>query len=112
VQQDGAANIKKEPKPMKWFHPGAEGCVDVMVQKIIMAFKRKEDGKMELTIVDQPNSDGDVQSQIDCCDDHVIDEDVEEQEDINNFGFHSLEHDESMVLGLIGLIDMTLIDEL
>jgi hypothetical protein len=111
VQQDGSANVKREPMPMKWLHPDAEGCVDSMVQKINMAVKRKEENKMELTIVNQTDSDDDVQSQIDCCDDDVMDEDAEEQEDIEKFGVHSLDHDESAMLGLLGLIGMPLFDK-
>jgi hypothetical protein len=97
---------------MKWIHPDAEGCVGVMVQNSIMTVKMKQDGERELTIVNQAENDDDfVNCDLDYCEDSVDDDDdspVSDRVMADRFYIH--EHDETVVLGLMGLIDIMMFD--
>jgi hypothetical protein len=92
--------------------PRRRGCVATMVQNSIITVQQQKDGRHELTIVDPPENDDLLAGQVDYC---VIAGDEggglwdEGDEDEAEFVDHA--HDESMVSGLMGMIDMTLFDE-
>jgi hypothetical protein len=90
-----------------------------MVQKNIMTIKHKR-GQRELTIADHIDTDDDVQAENNDADlvdelsaeieddgDAIVDDDFDN--DIHE-GFQSHKFDESVVLELLGMINMTLYD--
>jgi hypothetical protein len=90
----------KPPKPMTWLHSDVEGCVGVMAQNSIMTVKLKQDGERELTIVDPAEHyDDSVNCDLDDCEDSVDNED------------DTPEHDDTMLLGLLGCINMMTFDD-
>jgi hypothetical protein len=101
---------------MKLMHSDAEGCVHGMVQKSIRMVDNKLNGQHELTIVDPLDINEDVQAELnilamaaDCLAelDKDGDYDVDDVKGEAPAGFQSHEYDESMVLGLMGMIGMT-----
>jgi hypothetical protein len=60
----GGKRIKQPPKPIKWLHSHAEGCVEGMVQESIMTVDKKINGERELTIADPPENSEEVQAQL------------------------------------------------
>jgi hypothetical protein len=109
----GGKRKKKEPKPLRWLHPDAEGCVAaIMVQHASITVQQQKGGRRKLTIVDPPENDDLLPGQVDYCviagdeDDGLWDEDDEDEAE---FVDHA--HDESMVFGLMGMVDITLFDK-
>jgi hypothetical protein len=90
-----------------------------MVEKSIMAVKLKKDGERELTIVDPVENDDDIMN---CtlvdCEDSSEDDDKDDEDDLADSAvgaadfLYIYEHDEFMVQGLMGLVDMTEVDNL
>lgn len=105
---------------MKWLHSHAEGCVEGMVKDSIMTVVNKINGERELTIVDPPENSEEVQAQLNATA-RFAEEEAERDDDGHDNvddvdgetpdGFQSSEFDESIVLGLFGLVEMRMPEE-
>jgi hypothetical protein len=109
----GGKRIKQPPKPMKWLHSHAEGCVEGMVQESIMTVDKKLNGERKLTIVDPPENSEEVQAQLNATARYAEEGSERDDDGRDNVdyvdgeapdGFQSSEFDESIVLGLFGLV--------
>jgi hypothetical protein len=83
-----------------------------MVQKSVMAVKMKQDGEREVTIVNPAENNEDFMNfALGDCEDSVYDEDDSLDSDevmVDRFYVHK--HGETLVLGLLDVIDITIFD--
>jgi hypothetical protein len=109
----GVRRENKPPKHTKWLHSDADGCVGLMVQKSIMTVKIKQGGEREVTIIDLLENDADsVNCALDDCEESVDNEDdYLDSDEVMADRFHVHEHDDAVVLGVLGLIDMAMFSD-